>query len=1241
MPKTVLATGVVVVHPETVEIASGPAPSSSRAVRRGPVPHRGPVPLPGDASAGEEIDAGIVAAFKAQDLDLVDTVELRPGPSLDRRRGPGTPPVQIDLDVERNESGVLLLEQEGVYRWLTPTAADTAAAAPAGARRGEAATGATLRFEVPFDEAATAPGAARRGLFTDLVLGPVKAWIFRFVARAALDHGVRLFEQNVSTGLVRIASSDPANWTRVGRLASSGWPVDRPPRVLLFVHGTFSSTVGGFGALTATPWGLSLLQACLAHYDVVLGYDHRTLAEDPLQNAARIFEALREQDWGRHPPQIDAVAHSRGGLVVRSLVEHILPATGWNGAVRRAILVGATNAGTRLADPENWSTLAALYTNIAVAACRALALVPGAATASTILREVVSSVGALVKHLATGALEADAVPGLAAMQPSGRFIATLNELQSGQPRPETSVYHVVTAEFQPRVLDGDHKPREMPLRLAMMLAGGFVTRLMRDAANDLVVDTASMSAIDASAGNFVRDALSFGATPYVYHTNYFARPELVQVLARWLEVPQPPADGTVLRGSPSRQPGPPAILLNVAPVPGGLPAAVDPSILVESAAAPSQDLLERIHEVAPSYVVLRRSYQGGVLDYAFRPGEIVPRLAVGQDRSALEALDLRETGRSEGEQVSRVWAQGNLPARRTVAFAGDRPVGVVPAANEAMLEAGIAEIARSMLASPDPLELRRVMPSLAAALEDRPPKAPDAAPVEAQCHFHAEMKPAVRLGTTTSVHVTVSREEIERALSGTSAGAAAGVALDRKLVIDVWPKRGFELADDAEPAEVEPPEPGSPLDLAFRVRATASGRGEIWVVVRQSRLPLATMKLFPEVVAGDAAQESSGATPVQASVSAAEAPRGQAPLHELTIWEQATDQGTIFRFELRSQGIGIIRRYASNVVRGDRRRYVENIYADIESRWTGSRRQATQFARDLQTMGAELWREIVPVELQRVLWDNRDRLDSVFVVSEEPFIPWELLCVVEPGASLKKDSVFFGELGVVRWLFEAAAAPPAELAVRRGRARSIIPNYPEIPALGLRPLPEAQKEAKGLREKLGAEPIVPLPSEVQEVLESGAGFDLLHFAGHGFAATDTINDAQIMLDGERVPGGYVPSYLTADEIRNRADFGGSRPFVVLNACQAGRANWKLTGLGGFARAFLERGAGAFVGALWSVGDAPARVFTEALYDSLLAGRRMAEAVRVARSAAKDARDAAWLSYAVYAHPNAVLKKLDA
>ena len=64
-------------------------------------------------------------------------------------------------------------------------------------------------------------------------------------------------------------------------------------RVLLFIHGTFSSTVGGFGALGIDENGKGFLRTAIAAYDAVIGFDHKTLSVDPRQNAENLLKRLR------------------------------------------------------------------------------------------------------------------------------------------------------------------------------------------------------------------------------------------------------------------------------------------------------------------------------------------------------------------------------------------------------------------------------------------------------------------------------------------------------------------------------------------------------------------------------------------------------------------------------------------------------------------------------------------------------------------------------------------------------------------------------------------------------------------------------------------------------------------------------------------------------------------------------------------------------------------------------------
>ena len=101
----------------------------------------------------------------------------------------------------------------------------------------------------------------------------------------------------------------------------------------------------------------------------------------PLDNAKDILAWFQAQPWPK-PPVIDAVAYSRGGLVLRSLVEDLMPGSTFKGTIRRAVFVACTNGGTELARPANWKRFADTYINVAAAGTRALAFIPGFGTAA-------------------------------------------------------------------------------------------------------------------------------------------------------------------------------------------------------------------------------------------------------------------------------------------------------------------------------------------------------------------------------------------------------------------------------------------------------------------------------------------------------------------------------------------------------------------------------------------------------------------------------------------------------------------------------------------------------------------------------------------------------------------------------------------------------------------------------------------------------------------------------------------
>jgi hypothetical protein len=289
--------------------------------------------------------------------------------------------------------------------------------------------------------------------------------------------------------------------------------------------------VGSYGMLTSTTAGRTLLDAASSTYDAVIGFDHRTLSRDPLENAIDLQARLKAQDLAL-TPSIDIVCYSRGALVARSLIEYLLPSSTARPTIGKVVFVAGTNAGTLLAEPDNWEDLLDLYTSLATATARSIERLTGTVPAQQMLKGMVTGIGPLVRYLVLVSPRDRLIPGLAAMEPDGPFITAINQTQPGQPVAGTPWY-VISSDFEAE-LSGAAQQAPEPGELALKLADELADRLM-GTTNDLVVDTASMASVDLpSGGGFIKDTLSFGTNGIVYHLNYFIQPRTCDALRSWL-----------------------------------------------------------------------------------------------------------------------------------------------------------------------------------------------------------------------------------------------------------------------------------------------------------------------------------------------------------------------------------------------------------------------------------------------------------------------------------------------------------------------------------------------------------------------------------------------------------------------------------------------------------------------------------------------------------------------------------
>ena len=351
----------------------------------------------------------------------------------------------------------------------------------------------------------------------------------------------------------------------------------------------------------------------------------------------------------------------------------------------------------------------------------------------------------------------------------------------------------------------------------------------------------------------------------------------------------------------------------------------------------------------------------------------------------------------------------------------------------------------------------------------------------------------------------------------------------------------------------------------------------------------------------------------------------------LQVQEARVGADTKFLYVVSCPRLGISARFESAALR-QRAEYIAATLADVKRAWDDHGAGAA-YLQALQDVGAELFDQLFPQALRALLWKHRAELAPVVLRADEPDIPWELVHLKPPQGPRQKTPAFLGQLGMLRWPFDGY--PQVTLHARPGRVRVLCPDQPGAASPG----EGIHQEAVFLQERLGAQPLAGTEQALRSLLRGG-DFDLLHFSGHGVADPTDASSAKLVLTPVTGQGGSVKlRYLTARAVEQNASLrraDGSGPLVVLNACQLGRGGDQLTGSGGFAKAFLATGAAAYVAALWSIHDTPAHDFVTEFYARLLAGATVAEASAGARDKARLAGDATWLSYVIYARPDARL-----
>lgn len=284
---------------------------------------------------------------------------------------------------------------------------------------------------------------------------------------------------------------------------------------LLFIHGTFSSAYGGFSALS--PETRARLEK--QYEGRIFGFDHPTLHLSPDANAEMFVEMLREKLDKDATYNFDVVTHSRGGLVLRSLLANLdkLTENGPTIKIGKAVLVASPNLGTPLADGDHGVDFLDRYTNL-------ITNLPD--NLFTYITEGVLALVKIVYHGGVGGLQ-----GLMAMKPDGDFVKTISS-SSGAP----TAMHAIASDFSPA--------RDPSLQGFLKKSGNdLVDACFDKQPNDLVVPTDGGFEREAGHEDWIVEGqrLRLGETDGVHHLNYFSHPKVGKALVQWL-VDQPVAE---------------------------------------------------------------------------------------------------------------------------------------------------------------------------------------------------------------------------------------------------------------------------------------------------------------------------------------------------------------------------------------------------------------------------------------------------------------------------------------------------------------------------------------------------------------------------------------------------------------------------------------------------------------------------------------------------------------------------
>jgi CHAT domain-containing protein len=373
---------------------------------------------------------------------------------------------------------------------------------------------AATTFQIPiYLDAST----ENRGLAGRIILKVIRIFAKPVLARKVKDIASDLENRhlNLREGLNRLNSK-----FELVDFDSNKSPDDRP--YLLFIHGTNSDTIGAFSALkTNGAFG----KIVTSYGENILAFQHRTLTESPLSNAAALVEKLPDNIT------LHIISHSRGGLIGDILSKYasnkgfikedsdllkkedrtddVIQIEKLNNlfnskkiTVEKFVRVASPSAGTLLASERIDHIINILF---------------------NLLGDKLNIIADLTHELISSVLDqknnVDSLPGLEAMNPGSPFIKVLN-----YKRTSTAI------DGKPLMVISGNGALNLSFHGVLVILG----KLLYQQRNDLVVNTDSMY-LGAQRNTNIQ--YFFEEESYVDHVHYFVNPTTQTALLNALKTP--------------------------------------------------------------------------------------------------------------------------------------------------------------------------------------------------------------------------------------------------------------------------------------------------------------------------------------------------------------------------------------------------------------------------------------------------------------------------------------------------------------------------------------------------------------------------------------------------------------------------------------------------------------------------------------------------------------------------------